>query len=208
MSTHYFTRRNPSYESLQDRELNVINTERVPRYEKTFFNKITGNKFNTDDVKITRFKRNQMLTYFYKEFKEAKYTWIEVGVDFKTTNRVGDVLLKLKRNLKKIHLQSLGYVWLVDKGDKYGNMHFHLLVVVDKIQLQGCKLPNELKLSFKERKIHSSFVANKKKMIDYLIKKPIFYLGKRKRVYGKSRVYYKTTSEVPCKIQRKTLTNL
>ena len=197
MSTHFFTRETPSYESLQDRELNVINTKRIPRYEKTFFNKITGNRFNTDDVKLTMYKRNKIFSNFYQTYKEAKYTWIEVGVDFKTTTRIADVLLKLKRNLKKINLKALAYVWLVDKGDIYGNMHFHLLVVIDRIELQGNKLPEELKLSFKERKIHSSFVANKKKMIDYLIKKPIFFIGKRKRVYGKSMVYYKSISEIP-----------
>ena len=173
--------------SFQDKELNVINTERIPRYDKTFFNKITGEKFNTNEVKMMRYRRNQMLTDFYQEFKESKYTWLEIGLDFKTTTRIADVLLKLNRNLKKINLKSLAYVWLIDKGETYGNMHFHLLVCVDRIQLKGNKLPNELKLSFKERKVHSSFVSNKNLMIRYLKKKPIFYIGKRKRVYGKSR---------------------
>lgn len=187
MSTHHFTKRTSSYMSFQDREVNVINTERVAKYEKTFFNKITQEKFNTDEVKMMRYRRNLILTDFYQEFKEAKYTWLEIGFDFTTTTRIGDVLLKLKRNLKKINLKPLEYVWLVDKGNQYGNMHFHLLVAIDKIELKGSKLPHELKLSFKERKVHSEFVSNKKKMIDYLKKKPIFFIGKRKRVYGKSR---------------------
>lgn len=187
MSNHYFTMRNPSYMSFQDKELNVINTERIPRYDKTFFNKITGEKFNTNEVKMMMYRRNKILTNFHQEFKEAKYTWLEIGLDFKTTTRIADILLKLNRNLKKINLKTLSYVWLVDKGREYGNMHFHLLVCVDRIQIKGNKLPNELKLSFKERKVHSSFVSNKNLMIRYLKKKPIFYLGKRKRVYGKSR---------------------
>lgn len=187
MTSHYFTRKTPSYMSLQDREINVINTERIASYEKTFYNRITKERFDTDDVKIMKYKRNKILTDLYQEYKEEKYTWLEIGLDFKTSTRIGDVLLKLNRNLKKINLKSIAYVWIVDKGETYGNMHFHLLVVVNKIELKGSKLPNELKLSFKERKLHSSFVANKKKMIDYLKKKPIFYIGKRKRVYGKSR---------------------
>ncbi len=187
MSTHYFTIRNSSYLSFQDKELNVINTERIPRYDKTFFNKITREKFNTNEVKMMRYRRNQMLTDFYQEFKESKYTWLELGLDFKTTTRIADVLLKLNRNLKKINLKSLAYVWIIDKGITNGNMHFHLLVCVDKIQLKGSKLPKELKLSFKERKVHSSFVSNKNLMIRYLKKKPIFYIGKRKRVFGRSR---------------------
>lgn len=187
MSNHHFTTRTPSYLSFQDKELNVINTERIPRYDKTFFNKITGEKFNTNEVKMMRYRRNQMLTDFYQEFKESKYTWLELGLDFKTTTRIADVLLKLNRNLKKINLKSLAYVWIIDKGITNGNMHFHLLVCVDKIQLKGSKLPKELKLSFKERKVHSSFVSNKNLMIRYLKKKPIFYIGKRKRVFGRSR---------------------
>jgi hypothetical protein len=187
MSNHYFTNRNSSYLSFQDKELNVINTERIPRYDKTFFNKITGEKFNTNEVKMMRYRRNQMLTEFYQEFKESKYTWLEIGLDFKTTTRIADVLLKLNRNLKKINLKSLAYVWLIDKGSEYGNMHFHLLVSVDRIQLKGNKLPKELRLSFKERKVHSSFVSNKNLMIRYLKKKPIFYIGKRKRVFGRNR---------------------
>jgi hypothetical protein len=173
--------------SIQDIEVNVINTERKPRYEKTFYNRITGEKFNTNDVKISRFKRNQMLDGFYKRYDEDKYTWIEIGFDFKTTTRIGDILLKVKRNLNKINLNPLSYVWLVDKGETYGNMHFHLLIAVDRIDIKGQKLPKELIFTFKQRKVHSSFVGSKKKMINYLKKKSIFYIGKRKRVYGKSR---------------------
>lgn len=187
MSTHYFTNRNSSYMSFQDKELNVINTERIPHYDKTFFNKITGEKFNTNEVKMMRYRRNQMLTEFYQEFKESKYTWLEIGLDFKTTTRIADVLLKLNRNLKKINLKSLAYIWLIDKSSEYGIMHFHLLVCVDRIQLKGNKLPKELRLSFKERKVHSSFVSKKNLMIRYLKKKPIFYIGRRKRVFGRNR---------------------
>jgi hypothetical protein len=173
--------------SIQDIEVNVINTERKPRYEKTFYNRITGEKFNTNDVKISRFKRNQILEGFYNRYNEVKYSWIEIGFDFKTTTRIGDVLLKVKRNLNKINLNPLSYVWLVDKGETYGNMHFHLLIAVDRIEIKGQKLPKELKLTFKQRKVHSSFVGSKKKMINYLKKKPVFFIGKRKRVYGRSR---------------------
>jgi hypothetical protein len=173
--------------SIQDIEVNVINTERKPRYEKTFYNRITGEKFNTNDVKISRFKRNQILEGFYNRYNEVKYSWIEIGFDFKTTTRIGDVLLKVKRNLNKINSNPLSYVWLVDKGETYGNMHFHLLVAVDRIEIKGQKLPKELILTFKQRKVHSSFVGSKKKMINYLKKKSIFYIGKRKRVFGKSR---------------------
>ena len=169
-------------------ELNCINTERKAKYIKTFFNCITGEKFERNDVQILKFKRNIQIKEFFRKYSSnSDYTMIEIGIDFKTTNRVADVLLKLKRNLNKIGLKPLEYFWIVDRGTVFGSMHFHLIVAVDKIDLKGKQLPKELKINFKEKKIHSSFVKNKPKMMEYLMKKKIFYIGKRKRVYGKSR---------------------
>ena len=169
-------------------EINCINTERQPLYIKTFFNGITGEKFERNDVQILKYKRNlQIIEFFRKYSSNTDFTMIEIGIDFKTTSRVADVLLKLKRNLNKIGLFPLEYFWLVDKGDVYGNMHFHLIVAVEKIDIKGKQLPKELKLTFKEKKVHSSFVRNKPKMLKYLLKKDIFYIGKRKRVFGRSR---------------------
>jgi hypothetical protein len=168
-------------------ELDYINTERNAKYIKTFFNGVTGEKFIKNDVQIMKYKRNlQIIEFFRKYSSNTDYTMIEIGIDFKTTNRVADVLLKLKRNLNKIGLKPLEYFWLVDKGEEFGNMHFHLIVVVNKIDIKGKSLPDALKLKFKGKKIHSSFVHNKPKMMKYLLDKQIFYIGKRKRVFGKS----------------------
>jgi hypothetical protein len=88
---------------------------------------------------------------------------IELGFDFSISEKTSKILLKLKRNLSKINTPLLGYIWLVDKGDVYGNMHFHLVVAIKKMNIRGKKLPDELKLTFKSKKIHSSFVSNKPK---------------------------------------------
>lgn len=169
-------------------ELNYINTERKAKYIKTFFNGVTGEKFIKNDVQIMKYKRNlQIIEFFRKYSSNSDFTMIEIGIDFKITNRVADVLLKLKRNLNKIGLKPIEYFWQIDKGDVFGNMHFHLIVVVNKIDIKGKSLPDELKLKFKGKKIHSSFVKNKPKMMKYLSDKEIYYIGKRKRVFGKSR---------------------
>ena len=169
-------------------ELNYINTERKAKYIKTFFNGITGEKFERNDVQILKYKRNiQIKDFFRKYSSNSDYTMIEIGIDFKTTNRVADVLLKLKRNLKKIGLKPLEYFWLVDKGNEFCSMHFHLIVAIDKIDVKGKTLPKAFKLNFKQKKLHSSFVNNKPKMMQYLLKKEIYYIGKRKRIYGTSR---------------------
>ncbi len=177
-----------SKESTSIIELNYINTQRKPKYIKTFFNSITGEKFIKNDVQIMKYKRNlQIIEFFRKYSSNSDFTMIELGIDFKTTNRAADILLKLRRNLNKISLKPIDYFWLVDKGEEYGNIHFHLIVVVNKIDVKGKSLPEELKLKFKGKKIHSSFVNNKPKMMEYLLKKEIFYIGKRKRVFGKSK---------------------
>ena len=203
MTTHQFTENN-SKMSPQVLETNYINNERKPKYEKTFLNRITGDRFIRNEVQIMKYKRNLLLKDFNQNYNSDEYTWLEIGVDFSSTTKISDVLLKLKRNLKKIGFDTLGYFWLVDKGD-YCSMHFHLLVAIKKIDIKGKQLPNEFKLTFKERKIHSAFVYNKPKMIEYLLKKPIYYIGKRKRVFGKSRHYYNINKHATNKIQNNIL---
>lgn len=164
-----------------------LNAIRMPLYEKSFKSYTNGQVFKVTDVQIMRYKRNKIIEKFNSMYRSVKYTWLEIGFDFSVNTRVSDILLKLKRNLFKMGIPIEGYVWLVDKGNLYGNMHFHLLVAIPRLDLKGKTLPNCLKLKFKNKKVHSSFVTNKPKMIDYLLNKEIYFIGKRKRVYGKSK---------------------
>ena len=187
MSSHHFSKRIISNISNNDIEYNIINTERKPTFLKSFK---TGNpnvKFHTDNVKMIKYNRNKLLTNFYNQFKDNRFTWFEIGFDFGTTTRVADIVLKAKRNLSKIGINPIAYIWIIDKGKRSGLMHYHLLIVTDKIQLSGKQLPKELQLTFKQRIVHSSFVSNKKWIISYLKKKPVFYIGRKRKVYGKSR---------------------
>lgn len=198
MTEHRFT------QAISKRTISIeINSIRLPLYEKTFFNKSTGKKFEKNDVEIMTYKRNKIFIEYFKFFaSNSSYSMIEIGFDFKTSHRVSDILLKLKRQLKKLDVTILGYCWLVDKGDM-GTMHFHLVVTIPKLDVKGKSLPNELKITFNEKKVHSSFVRNKPKLRDYLLRKEIYYIGKRKRVYGKSRFFYKNAPKVKNAIQRK-----
>lgn len=187
MSSHHFSTRINSNISNNDIEYNIINTERKATLLKSFKTANPNVKFHTDNVKMIKYNRNKLLTNFYNQFKETKYTWIEIGFDFETTTRVADIVLKAKRNLSKIGFKPIAYIWIIDKGKRNGLMHYHLLIVTDKIQLKGKQLPKELQLTFKRRIVHSSFVSNKKWIIAYLKKKPIFYVGRKRKVYGKNR---------------------
>lgn len=164
-----------------------LNSIRTPLYEKSFRSYTNGQVFKVTDVQIMKYKRNKMIEKFNFLYRGVNYTWLEIGFDFSVNTKVSDILLKLKRNLIKIGVVIEGYIWLVDKGNLYGNMHFHLVVAIPRLDLRGKTLPDCLKLKFKNKKIHSSFVTNKPKMIDYLLNKEIYFIGKRKRVYGKSK---------------------
>lgn len=164
-----------------------INCIRKPLYEKSFRSYTNGKVFKVTDVQFMKFKRNKIIEKFHSLYGKTEFTWLEIGFDFSVNTRVSEVLQKIKRNLIKLEVSIKGYIWLVDKGDSKGNMHFHLIVALPRLNYKGTTLPDCLKLNYKNKKIHSSFVANKPKMIDYLLNKEIYYIGKRKRVYGKSK---------------------
>ena len=164
-----------------------INNIRRPLFEKTFKYSSNGQKFKLTDVQMMKHNRNRIIEKFNSTYSAIDYTWLEIGFDFSVNVRISEILLKLKRNLIKIGVPTEGYVWLVDKGNLYGNMHFHLTVAIPRVNLKGKTLPDCLKLKFKNKKIHSKFVTNKPNWIDYLKQKEIYFIGKRRRVYGKSR---------------------
>lgn len=183
MTEHQFTK--PSTKSYPIE----INSIRIPYFHKTFLNKNTGKIFERNDVEIMTYKRNKIIIEFFKVFSSnSKFTMIEIGFDFSTSQKASDILLKLRRQLKKINISPLGYIWLVDKGE-LGSMHFHLVVTIPKLDVKGMPLPNELKINFNGKKVHSSFVRNKPRLRDYLLRKEIYFIGKRKRVFGKSRMF-------------------
>ena len=110
------------------------------------------------------------------------------GFDFSLSEKTSGLLLKIRRKLPQIDAEILGFIWLVDKGEN-GGMHFHLVIATKRLDFKDKKLPNELKLNFKGKKVHSAFVSNKPKLNEYILKKKIYYIGKRKRVFGNSRIF-------------------
>jgi len=188
MTTHHFTSKLSNLST--SKELNYINTEKKPSYDKTFINRITGEKFERNDVQIALYKRNKVIKAFFRKYNSnSKYSMIEIGFDFGVSEKASTVLLKVNRNLKKIDTPTLGYIWLVDRGEN-GTMHFHLVIALERLNYKGEALPDELKFTFKTKRFHSAFVTSKPKMRDYLLKKKIYFIGKRKRVFGKSRFFY------------------
>jgi hypothetical protein len=191
MVTHHFTELS-SKKSFQNKELVYTNQERKPKYVKAFRNKITQEKFVTNEVQIMKYKRNKKITLFFDIYSSyKKFSLIEIGFDFEVTAKISDILRIVKRNIARLNQDFLGYIWLVDRGTENGTMHFHLVVACNKLDFVGKKLPKEMQFKFNEKRIHSSFVKNNEKLKQYLMKKKIYFIGKRKRVFGKSRNYIK-----------------
>lgn len=91
-------------------DTNSANSIRLPLYHKTFLNKTSGKKFERNDVEIMKFKRNKMFIEFLNFFdSNSTYSMIEIGFDFNISHRVREILLKLKRQLKKLDIIILGY---------------------------------------------------------------------------------------------------
>jgi len=137
MTEHHYTKHLNSKKSLHNIGVNVINSTRIPQLEKIFINKTNGQKFATDEVKIMEYKRNKQITFFGEKYSSnSKYTMIELGFDFSVSVKTSEILLKLKRKLKKLGTPMLGYFWLVDRGMN-GTMHFHLVVGIKRLSLKG-----------------------------------------------------------------------
>jgi hypothetical protein len=189
MVTHYFTELS-SKKSFQNKELVYTNQERKPKYIKEFVNITTGKKFKKTDVQIMKYKRNKKITLFFDTYSSyIKFSLIEIGFDFEVTTKASDVLRIVKRNIARLNQDFLGYVWLVDKGNENGTLHFHLVVACNKLDFRGKRLPKEMQFKFNNKKIHSSFVKNNEKLKQYLLRKKICPLSKRKRFFGKSRKF-------------------
>ncbi len=191
MVTHYFTELS-SKRSFQSKELIYTNQERKPKYIKEFIDLATGKRFKKTDVQIMKYKRNKKITLFFDTYSTySEFSLIEVGFDFDVSTSISNVLRVIKRNIDRLNQDFLGYIWLVDKGKENGTTHFHLVVACNKLDFVGKKLPKQMQFKFNEKKIHSSFVKNNEKLKQYLLKKKIYFIGKRKQVYGKSREFIK-----------------
>jgi hypothetical protein len=188
MVDHIFTKNLISKKSSPKKALNYINTERIPTREITFRNPSNSKPFIKTDVQIMKYKRDKMINTFFSKYDSSLFTMIEIGFDFSLSEKTSGLLLKIRRKLPQIDAEILGFIWLVDKGEN-GGMHFHLVIATKRLDFKNKKLPNELKLNFKGKKVHSAFVSNKPKLNEYILKKKIYYIGKRKRVFGNSRIF-------------------
>jgi hypothetical protein len=180
------------YESLLGKSLNSNNTGQTPlepMYIKTFINNYNNTVCQISDLDIRKNKRNHYLDTFISTYEKSYYeqsiSILGIIVNVSDYPTITKFLEMLKKKLKRKDIETLGYVWLRDAGDKVAEPHFHLILTSERISSEQF---NELfsKKKKSNYEVELSFFPNGLKT--YFKKKGIF--GKKKqRSFGKSRIF-------------------
>ena len=182
------------YESLLGKSLNSNNTGQTPlepMYIKTFINNYTNTVCQISDLDIRKNKRNHYLDTFISTYEKSYYeqsiSILGIIVNVSDYPSIKKFLEMLKKKLKRKDIETLGYVWLRDVGDKVAEPHFHIMLASTRIskeqfaeicakkkksnyEVQLCYFPNGLKSYFKKKGIFGK---------------------KQQRSFGKSRIFKK-----------------
>jgi hypothetical protein len=186
------------YESLLGRSYNSNNTGQTPlepMYIKTFVNNYTNTVCQISDLDIRKNKRNHYLDTFISTYEKLYYkesiSILGIIVNVSDYPTITKFLEMFKKKLKRKDIETLGYVWLRDAGDKVAEPHFHIILASTRI------LKEQFKEMFTKKKISNyevqlSYFPNGLKA--YFKKKGVF--GKKKqRSFGKSTIFKKLNSK-------------
>ena len=180
------------YESLLGKSLNSNNTGQTPlepMYIKTFINNYTNTVCQISDLDIRKNKRNQYLDTFISTYEKSYYeqsiSIFGIIVNVSDYPSITKFLEMLKKKLKRKVIETLGFVWLRDAGDKVAEPHFHIILASTRISKEQFQ-----EIFSKKRKsnyeVQLSYFPNGLK--SYFKKKGVF--GKKKqRSFGKSRIF-------------------
>lgn len=180
------------YESLLGKSFNSNNTGQTPlkpMYIKSFINNSTNTVFHISDLDIRKNKRNHYLDTFISTYEKSYYeqsiSILGLIVNVSDYPSITKFFEMLKKKLKRKVIETLGFVWLRDAGDKVAEPHFHIILASTRISKEQFQ-----EIFSKKRKsnyeVQLSYFPNGLK--SYFKKKGVF--GKKKqRSYGKSRIF-------------------
>ena len=186
------------YESLLGKSFNSNNTGQTPlepMYIKTFVNNYTNTVCQISDLDIRKNKRNHYLDTFISTYEKLYYeesiSILGIIVNVSDYPTITKFLEMFKKKLKRKDIETLGYVWLRDAGDKVAESHFHIILASTRISKEQF---NEMFVKKKKSnyEVQLSYFPNGSK--SYFKKKGVF--GKKKqRSFGKSRIFKKLNSK-------------
>ena len=146
----------------------------------------TRRYFECNNVFLLKKKRNKIIELFFLIYSDSKlYDLLEFGIPYSVTDNISRIIQKIKRRCNAINNPVLGIAWLFDVGSENNGAHYHLVVALEKNKKK--KYPEKLKISFKEKRIHGSYVRERQAFKHYLQGKEVFERGYRKRVFGLSK---------------------
>lgn len=157
-----------------------------PTSVSVFRDESNNNYFEIDDVSKLRHKRNNAINEFFSVYSDkSKYDLVEFGVPYIVTSNISRIIQKVKRRCENNGTPMLGFIWVFDVGEENFGEHYHFAIAIKKRKKRI--YPDFLKISFKDKKIHGSYVKDRTRFKRYLLAKMIFERGYRKRIYGISR---------------------
>lgn len=166
-----------------------LNSIRKATSIKVYEDKTTQQWIRFTDLEVIKYNRAKKIRLFFETYScRNRYSLIEYVIDHNDNDKLDRFFFALKKALKENGSELLGFIRLVDIGEK-GGIHHHIVVSIPYVDAVGKKLPKHLKRTFNGRKIYGEFVRNKKKIMNYYIPKEIVELGIRKRTFVRSQKY-------------------
>lgn len=158
---------------------------------KTEYNTNTGeilsqSVYATDDLTAGNYRKIKAVNKFCERFKPL-YAKREVSMLFYTLTlanqaktNIRDCLKAFRKRLKRHDVNLHGYVWVLEISDSL-HVHYHAMVVIDRINIRGLDMPSYLKLDdLWGANTQVQFV--KKNIQSYLSK---YFVKNKNRIIGK-----------------------
>ncbi len=182
------------YVNLMGESDNSDNYGQTPQRAKSlkyFVNRFTGEMVLVTDLQQRKNKRNLHLDNFITTYdnlqKEGLVSILGIVVNVSEYNTISKFLDSMRKKLKRKNIDTLGYVWVRDSGDRKAIPHFHIMIATSKISSEDF---NKLFSKKRHSKYEVQLSYNPKGLKAYIKVKELFG-GKRQRAFGKSKVFKK-----------------
>lgn len=147
-----------------------------------FLNEETAEVFKTTDLRIRKSKKAKKFLQFLKAyespFKSGDITIIGFVIDYSDEILPQYLIKEIKKRLKRMNVEILGYIGIRDIGDNKFQRHIHLLIALRKISRE---IFDKIKGKPSEKKAVAE-IYDLKGIVFYLIKKEL-YAGHKSRPY-------------------------
>ncbi len=162
-----------------------------PRRQLVFVEDETGETFRITDLSLKKIKRNKVLFKLYSTYKEyikkKEISSVFLVLEVKRISNISNYIKNLKKALKKRNVNLYAYYWQRDVGDILFVPHYHIIIIVSKINYE---VLSKLFKS-KNRCGHKAEFGHSLYDFKSYLKKKEFYAPFKKRNYALSKFLIK-----------------